>query len=155
MPPVSDLRSDSPLNFICVACSYLGSSEHLNRARMFTVVAIVRFCCHRDVFGFHDPSEYSQPFESHAQLLPAAQFPMVLGVKRSPVRRCNCSPKVIAMSQLKDIPCRHCPSPGLGVNLVWISIKLRSCLPEYRVVPVGLFAKTMALASAYCRGPRV
>jgi hypothetical protein len=54
MPPISDLRSDSPLNFTCVGCSYLGSSECLIRARMFTAVAVVKFCCYSEVFGFHD-----------------------------------------------------------------------------------------------------
>ena len=61
MPQISDLRSDSPLNLICVASSYVGSSEHLSRARMFTVVAIVRFCYRSEVFGFDDPRSIHNP----------------------------------------------------------------------------------------------
>ena len=66
MPSISDLRSDSPLNFICIVRSYLGSSAHPNRGCVFPVVAIVRFCCHSDVFGFHDPSSIHNP-SSHTR----------------------------------------------------------------------------------------
>lgn len=66
MPSISDLRSDSPLTFICIVRSYLGSSEHPNRGCVFTVVAIVRFCCHSEVFGFHDPSSIHKP-SSHTR----------------------------------------------------------------------------------------
>jgi hypothetical protein len=63
---ISDFRSDSPLNFICIVRSDLGSSEHRNRGCVFTVVAIVRFCCHSEVFGFHDPSSIHKP-SSHTR----------------------------------------------------------------------------------------
>ena len=66
MLPVSDLRSDSPLNFICIVRSYLGPSEHPNRGCLFTVVAIVRFCCLREVFGLHDPTSIHKP-SSHTR----------------------------------------------------------------------------------------
>ena len=66
MPPVTDLRSDSPLNFTCIVRSYLGSSEHPNRSCVFTVVAVVWFCCHRDVRGLHAPTSIRKP-SSHTR----------------------------------------------------------------------------------------
>jgi hypothetical protein len=154
MPPLSDFRSDSPLNFICVACWCLGSSEDLNRVRIFTVAAVVRFCCHRGVRGFHDPRSvhhasshtrsclqpHSCPWFSASSDLRNTGVTAVIKLSLEPTQRHSLSARSFTLAGVE---------PGVDLNT------LRSCLPEYRVVPVGLFAKTMALASAYCRGPRV
>jgi hypothetical protein len=66
MLSISDLRSDSPSNFIRVGGSCLGSSEGLNRAGTFRLVAIVRFCWHSEVFGFHDLNSIHKP-SSHTR----------------------------------------------------------------------------------------
>ena len=154
MPPFSDLRSDSPLNFVCFACSYLGSSEDLNRARMFPVVAIVRFYCHSEVFGFHDPRSVHNPsshtrscFQPHS----SPRFSTPTDLRRTGVTA------VIKLSleptQRHSLSARSFTlvggEPGVELNTV---AQLFARVP---IVPVGLFAKTMALASAYCGGPKV
>jgi hypothetical protein len=77
MPPISDLRSDSPLIFICVAGSDLGASEHPNRGWVFRVVAIVRFCCHSEVFWFHDPWSIHNPLSYTRSCLQRHRSPYV------------------------------------------------------------------------------
>jgi hypothetical protein len=125
MPSVSDLHSDSPLNFICVGCLYLGSSEDLNRARMFTVVAIVRFCCHSEVFRFHDPRSIHNPsshmrscFQPHSSPWSSAS---------SDLRRTGVTAVLQLSPEFTDIPRRHCPSLGLVVTLRWMSMQLFNC----------------------------
>jgi len=114
---ISDFRSDSPLHLICVGCCYLGSSEHFNRARLFTVVVVVRFCCHHDVRGFHDRSHIHTP-SSHTR----SCFRPYSSPRFSASSDLRCAVVIAILSyrhgQPKDISCRHSPSAGLVLNLV-------------------------------------
>ena len=55
MPPISDFRSDSPLNFTSVGWLYLGWFDELNFGPVLPVVTIERLYWHSDVFEFHGP----------------------------------------------------------------------------------------------------
>lgn len=118
MPPLSDFRSDSPLNFICVACSYLGSSEYLDRARMLMVVGIVRFCYHRDVFSFHDPRSIHKP-SSHTRSCFQPDSSRWLSTP-SKLRRTG----VTAIKLSLELPQRYflpAPSFTTGVDLITVA----------------------------------
>jgi hypothetical protein len=56
MPPLSDLRSDSPLLFLSVGCLHFGCFERLSVAPRSTAMAIETFCCPNEVFGSRHPS---------------------------------------------------------------------------------------------------
>ena len=55
MPPISDFRSDSPLNLASVAWLYLGWFGDLNSGPVLPVVTIERLCWHSDVCECHSP----------------------------------------------------------------------------------------------------
>lgn len=55
MPQLSDLCPDSPLALISVRWLSLGWFERLGVSPMLAAMGIKKFCCHRGVFGFHDP----------------------------------------------------------------------------------------------------
>lgn len=61
MPPISDFRSDSPLNLASVEWSYLGWFDDLNFGRVLPVVTIERFCWHSDVREFQPPRSNQRP----------------------------------------------------------------------------------------------
>ena len=61
MPPISDFRSDSPLNFASVRWLYLGWFEDLNFGPVLAVVTIERLCWHSDVREFHCPRSNQRP----------------------------------------------------------------------------------------------
>lgn len=66
MPPISDFRSDSPLNFASVGWLYLGSFDDLNFGPVLPVVTIERLCWHSDVFEFHGAPSI-QSLSSHTR----------------------------------------------------------------------------------------
>lgn len=61
MPPISDFRSDSPLNFTSVGWLYLGWFDDLNFGPVLPVVTIENLCWHSDVREFHGPRSNERP----------------------------------------------------------------------------------------------
>lgn len=61
MPPISDFRSDSPLDLASVAWLYLGWFDDTKFGPVLPVVTIERFCWHSDVREFHGPRSNQRP----------------------------------------------------------------------------------------------
>ena len=83
MPPISDFRSDSPLNLASVGWLYLGWFDDLNFGRVLPVVTIERFCWHSDLCEFDGPRSIQTRncFQPHSsQWFSASSDPWYAGV---------------------------------------------------------------------------
>ena len=125
MAAISDFRSDSPLNLICVGWVYLSAFEDLNLGVVFRVVRIEKFWCHGDTSGFHGPRSIQNPSSQTRNCFrrnSSQWFSASSGLRYAGVTA------VLQLSpEFTDIPRRHCPSLGLVVNLCWISMQLINC----------------------------
>ena len=94
MPPISDFRSDSPLNLASVGWLYLGWFDDLNFGRLSPVATIERLCWHSDVRESRGPRSIqtrncfqprsSQWFSASSDLR-CAGIPVVLELSLEPV----------------------------------------------------------------------